>query len=124
MVRLFRHMPGMACGKVMKLGVFRFFRQIPAHRFGQERADYHAERTGEESGKLRRDERIVGPENKNGETHRQSAENRRQRHLRGGAFPVNARKQRDEGLHQRDLVGVFGHLEMAKSLVLCTQVAA
>ena len=46
MMRVFRHVFGVAGGEMMEFGVLRLLRQRPAHHAGQERADYHAEHAG------------------------------------------------------------------------------
>jgi len=75
----------MACGMVMELGVFGLFRQMPATTLGRSEPAIMPNTLA----KVRRtapDKRIIRPENKDGEPHRQSTENCRQRPLIGGTF--------------------------------------
>ena len=60
MMRMFRHVLGVACGMVMQHGMFGFLREWLAYHIGQDRAGNHADGAGDESGKLRRDEGIIG----------------------------------------------------------------
>ena len=48
-MRMFGHMPGMACGQMMQMRVFRLVRQRSGHHAGQQRADNHAERRWRDS---------------------------------------------------------------------------